>query len=573
MDSLVQRIKELDQLTFQQLCFQLLAVKYPSARIRYVEGTAGDEGLDVFAGDLSDGPTVWQCKAFQVTIIGDSQKAQIRKSLRDAIKNVAPRVWILCLNMNLDPKAHRWFQRLQKTYAAKGRMIADPLQGIEIARELWLRKTLRNYYFPNVALDPGEMRALVTGTHALDDKSLEQLATENTEQWLERIKDKDPRFFYEVTFGGDRGPDVFPPPHEPGLMAALTDGRKIIKAFARDVEALRLDPVGFEFQAMGDGAHKVLDFIRTGRDQHWKPEEIRGFASTMPFLSGINFEAGKTGLTLRAIPDDKVIPLRLTVKNAAAVVTLDYVEFKKTRAGTHEVELETTAAEPMRLRLVLPTDGSASAKGTIAKSFVGKRVRAVAHACSALRLLQQGCDIELFALQLSAKLGILRVEPLDLGMTPAFFSFIDDLSAIDDRFEADLRLPTQEAFTEADEKTFRLLRAFVINEPIQLSNWTMPLVKSNENAESVPQQLTSTGAFAMEHDSATATLFGTKIGIGRCLIHVAHAEIENLQQTVATFRQAEIGDVVPISLRPISPVQFVLLPAQNSPGESERGGA
>jgi hypothetical protein len=99
VDSLVQRIKDLDQITFQQLCFQLMSVRFPSAKVRYPEGIAGDEGVDLFQGDLTNGPTVWQCKAFQVTVIGDSQKAQIRQSLRDAVQNVGPKVWILCLNM------------------------------------------------------------------------------------------------------------------------------------------------------------------------------------------------------------------------------------------------------------------------------------------------------------------------------------------------------------------------------------------------------------------------------------------------------------------------------------------
>jgi len=85
MDPLLRRLKELDQNTFQQLCFQLMAEKYPTANVRYVEGACGDEGLDVFCGDLTCGPTIWQCKSFQVTLIGDSQKEQVRHSLRDAV--------------------------------------------------------------------------------------------------------------------------------------------------------------------------------------------------------------------------------------------------------------------------------------------------------------------------------------------------------------------------------------------------------------------------------------------------------------------------------------------------------
>ena len=81
MDSLVRRLKELDATTFQQLCFQLMDEKYPRAGIRNVEGSAGDEGLDMFRGDLTYGLTIWQCKSFQGSVLGKSQKGQIRNSL------------------------------------------------------------------------------------------------------------------------------------------------------------------------------------------------------------------------------------------------------------------------------------------------------------------------------------------------------------------------------------------------------------------------------------------------------------------------------------------------------------
>src|SRR5664279_503273 len=120
VDSLVRRIRDLDQIIFQQLCFHIMSERFPAAKVRYPEGVAGDEGVDLFQGDLTIRPTVWQCKAFQVNLIGDSQKAQIRDSLRDAVKNVAPKIWILCLNMNFDIKATRWFKRLQDSYRKRG---------------------------------------------------------------------------------------------------------------------------------------------------------------------------------------------------------------------------------------------------------------------------------------------------------------------------------------------------------------------------------------------------------------------------------------------------------------------
>src|ERR1035441_1429706 len=52
MRSLYQRLKELDPVTFERLCYHLLKEQYPTTDIRHVEGGGGDEGLDLFTGDL-----------------------------------------------------------------------------------------------------------------------------------------------------------------------------------------------------------------------------------------------------------------------------------------------------------------------------------------------------------------------------------------------------------------------------------------------------------------------------------------------------------------------------------------
>jgi hypothetical protein len=66
-------LRSLGPRKFEQFCFDLLKAKYPGREIRRVEGSAGDEGIDVFSGELECGPTIWQCKSFS-NAIGPSQK-------------------------------------------------------------------------------------------------------------------------------------------------------------------------------------------------------------------------------------------------------------------------------------------------------------------------------------------------------------------------------------------------------------------------------------------------------------------------------------------------------------------
>jgi len=172
MDSLYQRLKELDRDTFQKLCFQLLNDRHPGAGLHHVEGESGDEGLDIFAGELSDGPTIWQCKSFSQGI-RESQKHQIRDSLKRAVRTFSPRRWILCLSIDMDSKTHRWFQRVQASYRDTVRI--GLFDASRIVSELMHRRTLRNHFFPGAALDPVELKRLLTKSGELSTEELEKL--------------------------------------------------------------------------------------------------------------------------------------------------------------------------------------------------------------------------------------------------------------------------------------------------------------------------------------------------------------------------------------------------------------
>ena len=525
--------------------------KYPNAGIRYPEGSAGDEGVDLFIGDLTYGSTVWQCKAFQVTVLGDSQKQQIRDSLRDAVKNVKPKVWILCLNMNVDTKAVRWFKRLQDSYKTQGVLVADPFAGLDMALELMFRRTLRTHYFPSLTIDVGGLKSLLKaagrGIDSLDEATLEKLTTEDAEEWLDRQRGKDARFVYEVTFGGEREHAVFPPKPEPGLVSAMTDGRKIVKAYARDLQALARDPVSTRIQLTEAGEEKLLDFISTGKKQHLEPDEIRAFSSTVPLLSDINFAQGTLSIGIQALPDDMIIPLSLIFKNSDATVKLDYLEFKKIRLGVEEVEISTADPNaPLSLTLVLPTaDKTKPATVTMATHLPGTVVSAASKICGVARLLQQGCDVEVFSLKLGATLCTMSTDPLPLSFTDKFYAFVGDLNAISTRFGCDIPLPEAEEFTSENEETFTILRALALAQPLDIETFTIRLFKSEENASMVEQQFRQEMVFRFEHESARASLFGNPIQVGPTVIQIERGIIEDLEDTLDRFKQAEIGSAGP----------------------------
>ena len=88
MDPSIKDSKSWPRTSFRDFA-QLLKERHRQQDLRHVEGASGDEGLDVFGGELYGKPVIWQCKAFP-NGVGKSQKEQIRESLRTALTHFLP---------------------------------------------------------------------------------------------------------------------------------------------------------------------------------------------------------------------------------------------------------------------------------------------------------------------------------------------------------------------------------------------------------------------------------------------------------------------------------------------------
>jgi hypothetical protein len=96
---------------FQKICETLFRKINISDNVQSIKCNPGDEGIDIFIGEIGVEPiTVIQCKYF-IEEIGDSQKAQIRQSFDTAIssKEYIMKEWVLCLPTELNIKNHKWW--------------------------------------------------------------------------------------------------------------------------------------------------------------------------------------------------------------------------------------------------------------------------------------------------------------------------------------------------------------------------------------------------------------------------------------------------------------------------------
>jgi hypothetical protein len=559
MLALKQQLKELDSQTFHDLCFHVLKSRFPGLKIRQVGGLAGDEGIDVFAGQLEGRPCIWQCKNF-TTGAGKSQKEQIRQSLRTALKHFSPRIWVLCIPVDLDVRAHRWFQRLQHSYEDK--VPIGLMQGSDICFELLHNGPILRSFFPRAVLDVQEIKAFLKGTANYTEDQLEKLTEANVEEYIQRLRDKYSRFTFRITF---------PPPLKPqslhelerekpieGLVLSIFDEHKRVDVIARDIEALNMDPPKIVVEIKGAGVQKFQDALRTGAEVEFKSDEIGDVRSSPDFPIPKELRPTKFVMGPSAKLQRWRLPTRVTLSRSEESVVYDLVEFMMSRKGTEEFELSTVDREsPLQLSIVVRHDRNASLN--VKYNWENKEVRKVQRAVAALKFMSKGGRVEIVNLNSGQRLfrGELAVaEPPQLQ--EGFEEVITDLAEVADAFDTPIRLNTD--FTKQDEKTLHFLlevarKGRICFPPGELS---LNLVKSIKHVQPFMEWSKEEKAFYVTNRryEPVPRLFGVEIDTGPCSWHCPRTTMLNRQKTVQKYLAAKEGESVKVKVATLEPVEL-----------------
>ena len=566
MDSLYQRLKEMDPDTFQRFCFQLLKERHPEQDIRHVEGASGDRGLDVFAGELYGKPAIWQCKAFP-NGVGKSQKQQIRDSLRTALKHFSPAHWILCLSVDLDEKASRWFEKLKKSYEGKvqiGQMFAS-----NIVNELLHRDTLRDHFFPNASLDVAGLKRLATRTGEMAAEELDSLTDINLEDTIQRWKQRDARFNYQILFDKDLGPPTHPPAAiQPGLvMSIYKPGGKTVNVFARDVESLRADPPKFTTTFTGSGIEKFEKVVKTGVSQEFDTHELGPLTSKWPLLSDVTNAGNTYKLVLAPAPLllNRKRSVRVDFLNEKGTEQIRYelLDLRPVRVGTEESEISISGNNAaFKLFLVMSNPPKGDAAFNTENDWVGREPKEIRKSLDAFNLLRPSGQIRIFDLETEKHLIEASVQlPEETPLQVRRRNLIADAAKIATRFGVTLRL--RERIEKEDSETIHFIKQFMENGTMDFGNLSIVITKSAENQDMLPQGLSNGKSFfRMEHTQVNPPrLFGTTIDMGRVVIET-EAQISNLATTLKRFAKAKVGEGVRIVLKPLGPVRVSLLVAK-----------
>ena len=399
MDLLSQRLKELPREDFEKLCFLLAKERHPNANVRHVEGASGDLGVDTFAGELDDGSTIWQSKAF-ANGVGKSQKEQIRKSMRQAVDEFKPRRWILCLSIDMDIHAHGWFQRLVTSYATTVQI--GLMQGSDIVSELMHRRSIRDYFFPDAGLNVNELRSLLTQSGQRTDAEVAALTEENASQYIERLKERDSRFNYEVVIATDRKPSGMGP--GPSPMFSISSGSTIVNAYARDFQALSLAPPKISVRFKGSGTSKIEEFLKSGRAQSFESGEVESVQTDISFPE---LQEGIRSLGIGPAAGKRVLSMRVIFGSPNRHLVYDLLQFAINRAGSEEVELVSIGNHPFTLSVVIRKEG---ATFNIIERWTGARFVAVKKYLDALTAINETREMEIYDLEADRRLCRMTLE-------------------------------------------------------------------------------------------------------------------------------------------------------------------
>ena len=539
MHALYQRLKELDPDTFEKLCFHLAKEQHPGREVRHVDGSAGDDGIDAFMGDLDDGPTIWQCKCFP-NGVGKTQREQIKHSLRSAMQH-QPQRWILCVSVDLGTKAHRWFQQLAKSYAQRVRI--GLLQASDLVGELAYRRTLLSTFFPHAVIDVLEVRQAMLNTGKLTSAELELITTSNVDEYLQRLQSLDPRFTYEVIFARDRKP-LSAPAQTPGIVATFADDVKVINLYARDIEALQRDPPKINFTLADAGRDKFQDFVRTGRAQVVTAGEVIGFSSDFDAFLPARALTAELRMSKR---NQSAFLCRVTFGQGDESVTYDLIRFNVSRAGTAEAEFQSTGNLPFDLSLTIQDGGRGLLRctgrgGPVEVHEAQKYIRA-------LQALGNNGTLELYDLERSKRFGRAHIKgelPAGIG---GFRELLDDAVFVADYYATTLILPPEP--TDEDARALQVLRRLTTGLELNAESVTLGLVKVITPPEDVFARLgdDSEYKFVIPEFFEPLVVFGQHVATGPVELFVSGAQPEEPLSFENFLRNAPLGTSKSVTLR------------------------
>lgn len=491
MITLQQRLRELGKEKFESLVHQILLKKYPGAGIKRCDGTGGDEGVDSFSGDLSDGPAIWQCKHFPDRI-RQTQKRQILKSAQTAFAFRAPQRWTLCVPIDLRTKEHQWFEtEIVNKYKRRAKI--ELMAASEMLHELVYNRPLCDAFFPDLAVSNAlTVRQIASGTERASLDQKEKLAVEAAQQFLEGNLDLDPRLEPLVSVGLTRQPNCSR--GFAGSVFSVNKGNMAVHYVPRDPRAYGLDPIRLQMTLSQDGSKKLNRAINTGLPLKLSAGAILKLNSESTLLRHFFSSADLAKLQLEVQPGipaelaAREFPLRFLTGPPKDPKELTYIPFKVSQVGRKVITLASCSRLPVEISLRLSAPPEQGAKITIRSLIPGADAIEIARVLEFLDALAETRYLEVFSLDppgplFSELAGFSNQTKVSAGLKRA----ISEAALISEFFQVPLRVPDR--ITSQDLKAIQALKRIATGEPLSQMNISANLIKDSALLENVTKFL------------------------------------------------------------------------------------
>ncbi len=541
MRALYQGLAALDPHTFELLVFQLVKARYPHADVKHVDGSAGDQGLDVISGQLDAHPTIWQCKSF-TNGIKDSQRRQIKGSLDQALRNFNPRRWILCLSTDMDGPALRWFQRLAASRASSTQIVL--WQASDLVRELLYQHTIREAFLPNTVIGTKELREALAKTGELTPNELANISAENADLYLQRLQAYDARFAYALTYTRDHKPEERAPAG--ALLTVVTDNH-VLAVYGRDKEALRHAPPRASFTLHGTGIEKLLLNIRTGAPQTLQSGEISNFTSDFDFIIPVS-EHDDLVVHLKPTSSPKHRFLRVIFGAGGDAVTYEDVPFKRIRPGKYQ----SAGVLPIQIVITIKNDGT----GTLSfhDHTEGHRPEEVQKFLGGLAVALSTGEIAFYD-ESSRRPFLTHTLSGDIPGLLSYRALIDDAVQIATSYRVPLRMPA--AVSVADKLAISRLKQLLTGVTIDADEVCFELTKTIELTPACADAFSGGNLQIMVNTPGLPEgfqVFGTTVPTGPIDIEITVARVQDSDAFIEFILNAPLGATTNLTVDARAPV-------------------
>jgi hypothetical protein len=276
MAKVAQEIGLLDEQTFEGFVHQVLIARYPSAEIKKVEGSGGDQGIDCFSGMLASGPAVWQAKRF-ASRLGPDQKKQILSSIQSAFKSRVLSEWTLCISIDFRTPEHEWFQQnIVIPYSGLAKI--SLVQNSDLVRDVSLYRNLTDLFFPDTAISN-----LLKLRDEIGGKESKELLQQRIDNFLDKASELDPRLDITMisnSFG-------FSKPFLPESVFSLHHGRHSLHFFPKDKDALAKDPITLTCSFRPEVQPLLERALDTGENLKISAGSLLGIKFSSPLLQSL----------------------------------------------------------------------------------------------------------------------------------------------------------------------------------------------------------------------------------------------------------------------------------------------